>query len=319
MSYELKHRPKIFEEVYGNKGVVKSIQNLLGEETPPKSWLFYGMSGVGKTTIARILAKKVGASNTGLIEMNVADLRGIDAMREVVMLSQTRIAGSDVSVFILDECHQLTKEAQNLLLKVLEDTPKHAYFVLCTTEITGILKTIRTRCKEFQFKPLEENDMIELLVNVCEKEGLENIDNKIVGKIIVKSGGSARLALNLLEKISGIENYDESLEVIKSVNYFDEVGDFEKAIVLVNYLTEPSELVSRWKKISSFLKENLTGGKSDVDAIRDGVINLFGTKLLKNDMANKCSESIMLLENSKMNYSRASFYAVMYKVLKIFS
>ena len=116
MDLNRKYRPKEFADMVGNKPIIDSVQSLAASDNPPHAWLFAGPSGIGKTTIAEILARTLGAGQFGMHSINAADFRGIDDIRELVKLAAHKSAGSPVHAFILDEAHQLTTAAQNVLL-----------------------------------------------------------------------------------------------------------------------------------------------------------------------------------------------------------
>ena len=172
MAWFVKYRPATFEDMVGHKAVVASVCGQLEKEDIPKAWLFTGQSGIGKTTIARVLAKTFGATVTGILERNSADFRGIDAMRGLLKQTLFKTPGSPFTVVILDECHQLTPEAQNALLKALEDTPKHVYFILCTTEPEKLLEGRRRKLAKARQERREKNLTIrqkELVLNYAAK------------------------------------------------------------------------------------------------------------------------------------------------------
>jgi len=132
----------------------------------PHTLLFSGPPGCGKTTLARILRKKLNCGKYDFSEVNCADFRGIDMVRDIRShLQQAPISG-DCRVWLIDEAHKLSNDAQNAFLKMLEDTPNHVYFFLATTNPQKLLKTIRTRCTEVVVKSLGDKNMEELIDDV---------------------------------------------------------------------------------------------------------------------------------------------------------
>ena len=200
-----KYRPKKFSEIAGehNKDVARSLQSLLKRENRrriPHAFLFTGPSGCGKTTLARILRRELGCSDVDYREIDSADFRGIDTIREIRRQIQYRPLSGDCRVWLLDECHKLSNDAQNALLKALEDTPEHVYFVLCTTDPQKLLRTIRGRCTQFEVSTLTEQEMVRLLKSVTKREK-KKASPKTLRQIAQDSLGHPRDALQLLDKI----------------------------------------------------------------------------------------------------------------------
>jgi len=200
MSLATKYRPKLLKEIAGNAPTVSALRALMEREDMPHTLLFTGPSGCGKTTLARIVAARLKCSEYDLQEMNTADFRGIDTVRDVVRQMHLCPMNGPVRVFLLDECHSLTKDAQHALLKALEDTPKHVYFLLATTDPEKLLPTIKTRCVTFEVKGLRDSEMLGLLSGVVVKEKAE-VPDAVLEQITQDALGSARMALSVLDKI----------------------------------------------------------------------------------------------------------------------
>ena len=191
MSEELykRYRPRTLNGVLGNEATKSALSAYLEKGTLPHTLLFHGPSGCGKTTLARILAKQLNCSGPDFAEINCADFRGVDTARDIMRKMIIRPL-KDCRVWLIDECHKLTNDAQNALLKALEDTPEHVYFFLCTTEHKKLLKTIRTRCTEMPVDFLSDGYIRDLIFRTAikEKETAESDDFK--GKIakVVRQG-----------------------------------------------------------------------------------------------------------------------------------
>ena len=200
MPYHIDYRPKNFDEVIGNKSTIKSLKSLLSESKPLHAYLLHGASGCGKTTIARIIANELECSPNDFLEINAGNNRGIDTARDIIKNVQYPPLSGKTKVILLDEAHQLTRDFSNALLKVLEDTPEHVYFIFCTTEPQKIITTIRNRCVMFEVNPLNEKQMNLLLLTVVNEEKARvSIDAS--NKIVEKAEGCPRQALILLEQV----------------------------------------------------------------------------------------------------------------------
>jgi DNA polymerase-3 subunit gamma/tau len=214
MSLYHKYRPEKFENIIGNEETIEALQNMLQDiSTCSHSFLLTGETGCGKTTIARIIATQLKCSKEDLREINTADFRGIDTIRELIKQSQFKPLSGNCRVWIIDECHKLTGDAQNAMLKILEDTPKHVYFVLCTTEPQKLLDTIKNRCSQFGVKPLNEKQMFTLLRTVVKAEN-ESLTKLIYDQIIQDSLGHPRNALQILDQVFKVSP-EKRLEIAK--------------------------------------------------------------------------------------------------------
>lgn len=217
-----KYRPKDFEEVAGEKEIIKTIKNSLKENRVAHAYLFTGPRGVGKTTTARLIAKGLNCINNGITdnpcnqcencldidkgnfidlnEIDAASNRGIDEIRALKDKINYQPVKGRKKVYIIDEVHMLTKEAFNALLKTLEEPPSHVVFILATTEPDKILDTIISRCQRYDFTFFSLLEMTGKLREISEAEGI-SIDNDSLKLIYEKSGGSMRDGISVLEKV----------------------------------------------------------------------------------------------------------------------
>jgi DNA polymerase-3 subunit gamma/tau len=200
MSLYLKYRPAFLDEMVGNKGIITTLKGMIRKNEIPHVLLFHGFTGCGKTTLARIVAKELGCLENNIIEIDTAQFRGIDTVRELRKNCQFTPLGGGVRVYILDEIHKATGDAQDALLKILEDTPNHVYFILSTTDPQSLLPTIRGRCCQFQVQPLQDEDMKGLLIGIAEQEN-DFVEDEILDQIIQDSQGHPRNALQILEQV----------------------------------------------------------------------------------------------------------------------
>lgn len=267
MSLYLKYRPDNLDDISGNQSLIKSIKSLLEKEKDiPHSFLFTGPSGCGKTTIGRILAKELGASGVDLKEVDSADFRGIDSVRDIRKQMRMSPLNSPCRVYLLDECHKMTNDAQNALLKALEDTPKHVYFILCTTDPQKLLKTIKTRCTPYEVKLLNDNIIGRLLKQTARKEGVD-LPKEVKVQISRDSLGSPRQALVLLGKIIHLPEEDMLEAAEKSAEEESEV------IELCRMLMDQNQT---WSKISRIIK----GIDQEPESVRRAVLGYFSAVLL---------------------------------------
>ena len=249
MSNELykKHRPTKFNEIIGQDSSIKVLQTKLKSKTLPHALLFSGPSGCGKTTLARILRKKLGCGKHDFTELNTADFRGIEMVRDIRShLYQAPISGK-CRIWLIDECHKMTGDAQNAFLKMLEDTPNHVYFMLATTDPQKLKNTIRTRCTEIVVRTLNHKSMLKLFSHICTMEKTK-LSEEVIEKIIECSNGSARKALVLLDQVIGLDNEDDMIEAIKTTTA--EV----QAIVIARALFNPR---TKWIEMAKILKETV--------------------------------------------------------------
>lgn len=205
-----KYRPSSFAEIRGNKTLLASLRKSIGST---HFYLLHGTRGCGKTTVARIIATELGVDSFDLNEVDAASVRGIDAARQLKLGVYSRPAAGSRKLYIIDECHRLTPEAQDVWLKILEEPPDFAYFVFCTTDVNKVVSTIRSRAAQFQVKPLRRREMLDLLAWVDREEKL-GTKAEVMAAIVEQSAGVPREALVLLEQVCGL-SVEESLELVE--------------------------------------------------------------------------------------------------------
>jgi DNA polymerase-3 subunit gamma/tau len=275
MALYQKHRPSKLQRVKGNREIKEALMSFLADrETCPHVFLFHGETGCGKTTFARIVSTMLGCETTSsdYTEINFADLRGIDTVREIINRSQFRPIESECRVWVLDECQKMTGDAQNALLKILEDTPSHVYFILCTTEPQKLLPTIRGRCSQFQVKTLNEEDMLSLLESITKREGREKLPGEVYGEIIAMAGGKPRNAIQILEQVLASPE-ENQLQAARQSG-----GEQKQAIDLCRALLNSK---TSWKEVRVIL----TGLKEmEPEKVRRVVLGYASSVLLNKDL-----------------------------------
>jgi DNA polymerase III subunit gamma/tau len=270
MSLYHKHRPQSLSAVVGNTAVTTALEGMLSNlDKCPRVFLLHGGTGCGKTTIGRIMKSMLEITDTDYREIDSADFRGIDTIRELRKHSNYMPLESPYRMFLLDECHKLTNDAQNALLKLLEDTPKHLFFILCTTEPEKIIKAVRGRCSEFQLNSLKEEEMVGLLRKTARKEG-EKLDTELLETIAESAQGHPRNALQILEQVLNTE--PEQREEAAKVIVEQQAQSIELCRALLG--NKP------WKSVAAILTK-LKG--QDAESIRRVVLGYAQAILLKTD------------------------------------
>ena len=216
-----KWRPQRFEDVVGQKAVVKTLRNALTHGRVAHAMIFSGVRGVGKTTLARIMAKAINCTSESpdkpcnhcqscreitagtaldLHEIDGASNRGIQEIRELKEDIRFLPSNNRFKIYIIDEVHMLTTEAFNALLKTLEEPPAHVYFMFATTEIHKVPVTILSRCQRFELQRLRFSDLQEHFGRIVEEEK-RAISDEALAMIIREAAGSVRDGLSLLDQI----------------------------------------------------------------------------------------------------------------------
>jgi DNA polymerase-3 subunit gamma/tau len=212
-----KYRPRKFSEVLGQEHVTRVLEGALRQGNISHAYLFSGSRGTGKTSVARILAGEVGVSGNDLYEIDAASNRGIDDMRELRDAVNTLPFESPYKCYIIDECHMLTKEAFNALLKTLEEPPAHVIFILATTEIDKLPETVISRCETYTFKKPSQRILKELVLSVAKKEGY-TLEHSSADLIALLGDGSFRDTQGILQKIiSSSSDKKISVEEVEQV------------------------------------------------------------------------------------------------------
>ncbi|MFA6554124.1 MAG: DNA polymerase III subunit gamma/tau [Candidatus Paceibacterota bacterium] len=194
------YRPSKWSEVIGQDHIVSALKDAIANKRVAHAFLFSGSRGTGKTSVARILAKSVLASEEDIYEIDAASNRGIDDIRSLREHVSVLPFSSPFKVYIIDEVHMLSKEAWNALLKTLEEPPKHVIFILATTDLDKVPDTIISRCQTFSFRKPAKEIVRKMAIEVAKKEGYE-LDSGAGDLIALLGDGSFRDSLGMLEKV----------------------------------------------------------------------------------------------------------------------
>tara|TARA_Y100000590_G_scaffold273034_1_gene306553 strand:- start:420 stop:2096 length:1677 start_codon:yes stop_codon:yes gene_type:complete len=257
----LKYRPKIFKDLIGQEIIAETIYNSIKDNRSANAYLFTGIRGVGKTTIARIVAKSLNclkgidnlcnedlcencepisnSNHIDVLEIDAASKTGVDDVRDLIEFSRYGPTSAKYKIFIIDEVHMLSKQAFNALLKTLEEPPEYLKFIFATTEIKKIPVTVVSRCQRFDLSRVNSIDLFKFIKNVKNKEE-GNINDEALKLIVKISEGSVRDALSLLDRalISQSDKKELNLEEAQKIfGYFDK----SYLINLIKFLLEGNE------------------------------------------------------------------------------
>ena len=264
-----KYRPTNFSEVVGQEHIVKTLKNAVRREKIAHAYLFSGPRGIGKTTIARILAKVVNCKNPksgepcnecenclnindnkflDLIEIDAATHTQVDKIRDLIEKINFSPTSGEYKVYIIDEVHMLSRGAFNALLKTLEEPPKHAIFILATTEIHKIPATIISRCQRFDFRRLKVFEIKERLEKIAKQEKVK-VEKGVLNFIAINSNGGLRDSESLFGQILSLEDGDITLKEVQTILA---IADISVAVKLIELIVEKkySEAIDYINKIT---------------------------------------------------------------------
>ena len=321
----LKYRPQTFEDLIGQNFVAETITNSIKDNKVPNAYLFTGIRGVGKTTTARIVAKSLNCKNgfenlckknfcdnceaiinsrhIDIFELDAASKSSVENTKELIEFSRYAPSSSNYKIFILDECHMLSKQAWASLLKTLEEPPAYLKFIFATTEIKKVPVTIVSRCQRFDLSRIKSSELFNFIRDVKNKENGRVSDDAL--KLIVKiSEGSVRDALSLLDRglLSLNENEELNLSVAQKIfGHFDKSqlidlfklileGEEKKVIEIYRkiydqgiepkvFMNEFLELIYYFKNIDLLTQESTNFSLNDEEFLR--------IKKISNNVANE--------------------------------
>ncbi len=290
----LKYRPKTFDDFVGNQSAINSLKSLLDKPINkiPKSFLFSGPSGCGKTTLARIAKNYLKCHDMAFYEYNASNTRGVDTIRKIQSEIGLYPPAGDIKIYLLDECHRLTVDAMNALLKLLEDAPENVFFFLATTDPEMLIKAIRSRCSDIKVNKLPLKSIIQQLCYVLDEEiGKDERkdfeDNGIIKEISKQCDGAMRDALKLLDSVIDMEDFDDMLEVIKE-------GFIDESPTLIELCRLLNDKKTKWKQISPVLKNF----DEDPEKARRSILGYFSKVLLSSGS----KDHAIILESFKEPY-----------------
>jgi DNA polymerase III gamma/tau subunit len=279
MSLYSKYRPTTFAEMKGNFSALEEHFKIPSHN---HALLFTGGVGCGKTTAGRIIASMIGADDIDLQEVNVGDKTGIDDMRKIIDSISTSSWGK-AKVYLLDEFHKASDQAQTAMFKSLEDVPEHVYFILCSSEPNKIKAAIRSRATTFNFPPLTPDMLYAIMRDVKNKEGF-TISKDILFDIAENVEGSARKALTVLEAIATLSAEEQKVEVANQLVSVNNAEVIELCRLIFNSKTS-------WGQLRAVLK-SLKDQGLEAEGLRRAVLG-YGQALLLNQDSDDTTAFIM--------------------------
>ena len=294
----LKYRPKSFSEVIGQDSITKTLENSIKINQLAQALLFCGPRGVGKTSCARILANMINDDDTNtsedfsfnIFELDAASNNSVEDIRKIN--EQVRIPPQIGShkVYIIDEVHMLSNSAFNAFLKTLEEPPKHAIFILATTEKNKIIPTVLSRCQIYDFKRITIKDIQLYLSNIAEKNKLSFQENAMF-LIAQKADGSLRDALSIFDRIVNFTNGNlTEIAVAKNLNLLDQQTYSEVGEMIFN--NDIHQLLKKYDELIQI-------GINDIQFIK-GLGNYFRNLMFAKDK--KTLTILEVSESAKANY-----------------
>jgi len=287
MSLQVQYRPKSFKNFVGNKATVEGLSTILARPNPPSAFLLTGQGGTGKTTLGRIIRRTLNCANSDFKELNAADDRGIDAIRELIESMKFAPLSGNKKVFLLDEAHLLTMHAQEALLKALEEPPEYVHWIICTTNPEVLKPTFKRRCHIYELELLRYADMAKLIRMVLKREKRDNaIDQEVRDKIIELAEGSAGVALKLLDMVIDMDDPGKIIDTLQSAG----TSDSDVLSICRALLNDNLNKKAKWTKIRAILKDY----KGDGESMRRPILGYM--------------EKVMLNNNSDISFSEEVFF-----------
>ena len=330
----LKYRPSNFENVVGQEHVTKTLKNSILDKKIPSAILFCGPRGVGKTSCARIFAREINDFNStddlsfNIFELDAASNNKVEDIRDLIDKVRIPPQSGKYKVYIIDEVHMLSKNAENAFLKTLEEPPPYIVFILATTEKNKILPTILSRCQIYDFNRISENEIFENLKQICNKEEV-TFEDEALNIIAKKSDGSLRDSLTILDRVVSFTNKKISLKetsailnVLDDETYIEIVdntinGFLVKVITIFNELNDKGfdekefmiGLANHFRNlliVKSSSSENLISNKSSLELFKKQA-----DKISKSEIVNTISK----IEHSIFKYSEIENKKLLVEIL----
>ena len=216
------YRPKSFDEVTEQSEIVSILRNQIESGDIKGGYCFVGAAGTGKTTCARIFANEINHGDGVPIEMDAASHNGVDDVREIIKMAQTKALDAEYKVWIIDECHMFSAGAWAAMLKLIEEPPAKCVFILCTTDYWKIPKTIQSRVQRYQFQRISTQGIADRLFEIVANENTDcnagiSVEEEAINYISRKSDGCLRDAIVTMEKCLAFSNKLTTENVIQAL------------------------------------------------------------------------------------------------------
>ena len=326
-----KYRPSKFAEVVGQNHVLQSIKTILEKNISHQAYIFSGTRGVGKTTLARLIAKSLHCqerndsfeacgkcdacksmhnnSHIEFIEVDAASNTQVDKIRELLESSMYKPSSSKYKIYLIDEVHMLSKGSFNALLKTLEEPPEHIVFLMATTEIEKVPKTILSRCLQFHLRTVSSDELIKLLEKVLKAEKIK-FDTAAIEQISIAANGSVRDALTLADqciafcdgKLSG-DQINDLLGTIDESNIFE---------LLENVFMGNGE--AAYNSLTRLFEDQV-----DYENILQAILRLLHKIILQKELSNSDNSQVATLANNIQKDVGQLFYEITLDGLSKFS
>jgi len=280
----LEYRPQNFKEFIGGEAIKESIMSGLDRT---QTYLFYGQRGCGKTTLARLIADLLKIDKVDIYELDAADKTSVDDARRLKATVYYSPMAGDKKIYIIDEVHRLSGNAMDSLLKTLEEPPLHCIFVLCTTELGKVSRTIKSRSKIYEVKPLTLVNSGKLIDWVCKEEEIK-LSEDVRKFLIDLCEGIPRELIISLDMVRDIKDSEKAVDLIFSAIHKKEVIDLCRALLAVE----------KWYKIAEILK----GIQEEPENVRYAVLGWMNSVLLKGN--NKQAAFVMTIFRESFMYSK---------------
>lgn len=298
----LRHRPTKLDQVIGQDDAVKVLKKYLQNGGLPHAILMHGPSGVGKTTLARILAREVGCPDRHLSEINCAVVEAMDTIRQISEQAQFGPLGGKARAWILDEFQSFSRASfsQQAMLKVLEDGRNDSsYFFIVTTDPSKIIPAVKNRCTTLPLRPVPPEELIGLVRGVAGKEKA-NIGTGVANRIAALADGSPRRALVLLESVIGLSDGKEQLAALEDKSTRKAAFDLVKALM-------PFKGRPNWNEIVAVLK---SVEDKEPEGIRQLILKCARTTILKGGVPAARASAIIQMFRDPL-YDRGSGHAIL--------